>query len=338
MSLIKDSNNNIFKPYSYTLENEFEKDVILNAKDLFGEASVYLDIKKQVRGNNIITIPDGYVVDFSDPSDPFLFIVENEIVSHDPFKHIGIQILKFVTSFDDSRETVRKFLLEKIFESKEDVESIELAVKQSASRNIDDYLSSAVEKEFHGLVVIDEARSELHQVLSRINAKISVLEMKKFVDANSRTLYQYDTLYNEYENDSAENDNKPVSPEIREMRRVRRSKSDTIVVPAQKEGFENVFLGQRKWWAVRIGAIMLDKIKFIAAYQVAPISAVTHIAEIEKIVPYKDTGKYQINFKEIPLKPDKPVKVKHNKNSPQGPVYVQKNELVNSKYLEDSLQ
>ena len=40
----------------------------------------------------------------------------------------------------------------------------------------------------------------------------------------------------------------------------------------------------------------LADIKYIAAYQVTPISAVTHVAEIDTIEPYGDKGKYRVNF------------------------------------------
>lgn len=41
----------------------------------------------------------------------------------------------------------------------------------------------------------------------------------------------------------------------------------------------------------------VSKLKFIAAYQVAPVAAITHIAEIDAVVPYNETGKYMIKFK-----------------------------------------
>ncbi|HDR9028546.1 TPA: GIY-YIG nuclease family protein [Burkholderia vietnamiensis] len=75
-------------------------------------------------------------------------------------------------------------------------------------------------------------------------------------------------------------------------------KFDTIVVPARDEGFKDTFLDKNCWYAVRINAKHISKLRYIAAYQVAPIAAITHIAEIESIVPYNDTGKYKINFKE----------------------------------------
>lgn len=82
---------------------------------------------------------------------------------------------------------------------------------------------------------------------------------------------------------------------------------DTIIVPAQEDGFKRVFIGENCWYAIRIGGGKLNDIKYIAAYQTAPISAVTHYAEIESIEPYGDGGKYKLNFvaQAIPIGPIK---------------------------------
>lgn len=71
---------------------------------------------------------------------------------------------------------------------------------------------------------------------------------------------------------------------------------DTIIVPAQKEGFEQHFLNAGDWHAIRIAGGMLDKIKFIAAYQTAPVSAITHFAPVDRIEPYGEGGKYRVVF------------------------------------------
>jgi hypothetical protein len=81
---------------------------------------------------------------------------------------------------------------------------------------------------------------------------------------------------------------------------------DTIIVPAQREGFEKVFLGENAWRAIRISGGMIPKIKYIAAYQSQPISAITHVAPVARIEPYGDSGKYQLIFSE-PAKPIGPI-------------------------------
>ena len=73
---------------------------------------------------------------------------------------------------------------------------------------------------------------------------------------------------------------------------------DTIIVPAQKDGFDDVFIGQNAWWAIRIGGGMLSQIKYIAAYQTQPVKAITHVAPVSSIEPYGEDGKYKLVFSE----------------------------------------
>ena len=73
---------------------------------------------------------------------------------------------------------------------------------------------------------------------------------------------------------------------------------DTVVIPAREDGFNDVFLGEQRWYAIRVQSTIQPKIKYIAAYQVAPVSAITHIAPIKSIEPWEDTGKLVVNFTE----------------------------------------
>jgi len=90
---------------------------------------------------------------------------------------------------------------------------------------------------------------------------------------------------------------------------------DMVIVPAKEEGFNRVFLGENRWRALRISRKYLNRIKYICAYQTSPISAVTHWAEVEKIEPYGDKGKYQLFFKGRAEKMGEPLKYE---NLPQG--------------------
>tara|TARA_R110002073_G_scaffold245043_3_gene407282 strand:- start:657 stop:1562 length:906 start_codon:yes stop_codon:yes gene_type:complete len=73
---------------------------------------------------------------------------------------------------------------------------------------------------------------------------------------------------------------------------------DTIVVPAKRQGFRDVFLGENSWYAIRIAGGKLASIKYIAAYQGQPTSAITHYAPVARIEPYGDKGKYKLIFSE----------------------------------------
>lgn len=74
---------------------------------------------------------------------------------------------------------------------------------------------------------------------------------------------------------------------------------DTIIIPAPVKGFRNYFLDSGYCCAIRIAGGKLNQLKYIAAYQTAPISAITHVAEIDSIEPYGDGKKYRVNFASI---------------------------------------
>lgn len=111
---------------------------------------------------------------------------------------------------------------------------------------------------------------------------------------------------------------------------------DTIVVPAQEDGFKEVFLGENRWYEIRIHQSMIPRIKYIAVYQVAPISAVTHWAPVKDIMPWENTGKFVVNFAEpakelehINLVPKSKVK------APQAPRYTSFSRLQQARTLDD---
>jgi hypothetical protein len=41
----------------------------------------------------------------------------------------------------------------------------------------------------------------------------------------------------------------------------------------------------------------LNQLRYIAAYRVKPVSAITHYAEIASIEPWENSGKWVVNFK-----------------------------------------
>jgi hypothetical protein len=71
---------------------------------------------------------------------------------------------------------------------------------------------------------------------------------------------------------------------------------DTIVVPANKVGFDEVFIGQNVWHAIEIAEERIPHIRYIVAYQTSPVSNITHYAKVDSIVPIGNSGKYKVIF------------------------------------------
>jgi hypothetical protein len=89
-----------FLPYP----KEIDLETAINAikQDLFGNSRVYLEVKRLIgQSGKTQNIPDGYLLDFSSPKKPVLYIVEVELGEHDPLRHIAQQLLQFFTFFQE---------------------------------------------------------------------------------------------------------------------------------------------------------------------------------------------------------------------------------------------
>ena len=317
-------NGRLFVPLEYAQEKEFEEQVICHALEIFGPRALYVDIKKRIGEDNILSIPDGYLIDASFPAQPRLYIIENELVTHDPYKHIGQQLLKFAISYKSSGRAIKAFLLEYILVDSAKKSFVEKAAAQAEYRNIDAFFEDIIfEKPIGAIVIIDEVTDDLENVLSQLTMKTDVLEFRTF-ESKGELLHKFTPFQGELR----EADD--LSPDIDP------SKWDTIVVPANEDGFNRVFIGENAWWAIRISSSMVDRIKYIAGYQTAPVSAITYYAEVAKVEKYKDTTKYIVYFKE-PAKKIGPLRLTAKKkgSAPQAPRYTTYAKLIVAKTLEE---
>lgn len=116
------------------------------------------------------------------------------------------------------------------------------------------------------------------------------------------------------------------------------SEFDTVIVPARQNGFEEVFLGEHQWYAIRMAGGMIPRIKWIAAYQTAPVSAITHVAPVQRIEPYGEGGKYRLVFSE-PARGITPIPFGDApQGTMQGPRYVSKARLDVARSVRELMQ
>jgi hypothetical protein len=313
--------NKVYNYYEYSSEKEFEQVIVKKSLQIFGKESIYIDIKKRI-GDSIITIPDGYLIDFSFQADPRLYIIENELSSHDPYKHIGSQILKFAISYKESGRRIKAFLLDHLVTNKM-LSQVEENIKKTKYRNIDDLLESLIfEKPVSAIVIIDQTTPELENVLSQLTMDTDIIEFQTYKNEEN-CIYKF-TPFNAEIREVTEQKGTTLKPE----------ELNTVVVAAREEGFNEVFINENSWYAIRIHASMLDKLKYIAAYQVAPVSAITHYAEIASIEKWGDTNKYFLKFKESAKKIGPIILDKEKKGlAPQAPRYTSMDKLIKAKKL-----
>jgi hypothetical protein len=191
-------------------------------------------------------------------------------------------------------------------------------------------LEYLVESPFSALVVIDSMPENLETILSKkFNFGVSVLELARYEAESGERLYHFDPFLEEVVGEIDSSDT-AVVPALNP------DEVDTIIVPAKLDGFQECFLGENRWYAVRINGSVRPQIRYIAAYQVAPVQAITHFARVKSIEPWEDSGKFVLNFEE-PAQPIGPIPlVKGGRvKAPQSIRYTTHDRLLKAKSLDE---
>lgn len=332
------SANNQYEIEPYDLEAELEATIQIVKTAMFGSNRIYLEVKKKIGTISAIgstsSIPDGYLIDLSSTKKPVLFVVENELAKHDPVKHIAVQILQFSLAFDSSKPKLKK-IIESAINSEKNVQQQCLAYAQANGFVNLDYLlhSMLYDADFGALVIIDEYPDELEKVFrDKLKIPVEVVTLNRYVDSNGERLYEFELFLSGLGTPVTNASNMAAGTST-----VDPSEIDTLVVPAQEDGFKDTFMSENRWYAVRINSSMIPKIKYIAAYRTAPTSSITHIAPVASIDSWQGSDKYVVNFAEqaqaigpIDLVPQGSVK------APQNIRYTSHERLISAKTLDDA--
>lgn len=313
----------------YESEADLESAIIEVQQLLFGPNRFYLDVKNKIGTKGSQNIPDGYLLDLSGDK-PRLYMVENELQTHDPLRHIAVQILQFSLSFESERLGVKRVLVSALQKYPDVKRACEGYAGKGKFRNFDHLLDHLVESPFSALVIIDSMPENLETVLStRFTFGVEVLELARYEDEDGDRIYHFEPFLEGI-------DGEPVSSETSAATVLTPEEIDTIVVPARAEGFQEVFLGEHRWYPVRIHGSVRSQIKYIAAYQVAAVQGVTQFAQVKSIEPWENSGRFVLNF-EGPAQQIGPIPlVKGGRVKPlMGPRYTTHERLLTAKNLDE---
>ena len=229
---------------------------------------------------------------------------------------------------DTSKYQVRKFLVNYLKENPKEEEKVQKLLSETSYKDSPSLLDQVtMEQEIGFAIVIDKTTEELERVVSPFHPEIIVI--KKYQNQNKELIYHVESESNQLEIQTVTNKTKKKgmrkNPEI-----------DTIVCAARDEGFNEVFLTENRWFAITINPIRIPKIKYIAMYEVKPISAIRYVGKVKEIKPYKNSGKYEVIL-EGPATKIKPIKLSsENPNlAPQAPRYTIKTLIDKASKLED---
>jgi len=333
MSLIW-TKSSAYHRVSYNTEADLESAILQEQAELFGASRIYLDIKKKIGAKGgVRNLPDGYIIDLSGKK-PRLYVVENELAAHDPLRHIAVQILEFSLSFETDPRAVKTILFNALQEQPDARGKCEKYGSTHEFRNLDHLLEFMVyEAPFAAVVIIDELPDNLENILARkFKFGVEVLELARYENERGGWFYHFEPFLADLSEDvSAPTEGGKSAADTLDV-----SDVDTVVVPAREDGFQETFLGENRWYAIRIHGTMRPQIKYIAVYRIAPISAITHIAPVSSIEAWKDTAKFVVNLSEpakeigpIPLVKGARVKALQNLR------YTTREKLMAAKSLED---
>jgi hypothetical protein len=167
-----------YKLWTPEKEDDLERMVKEHAKDIFGNESLYLDLKQKLKSKaGIGSIPDGYIISFEDK--PRWHIVEVELSSHPLYEHIVPQITRFTSGITNPHS--QKVIIDAIDEEIRKDEVLKVWIKSKiGSEEIHRFLSNLISSAPTITIIIDEKTDELEEVCHSLPGEKRIVEFKTF--------------------------------------------------------------------------------------------------------------------------------------------------------------
>lgn len=169
-------------------ENQFSPMIKEHSKEIFGEQSLYFDARYVLKSESGIgSIPDAYVISLAVPSE--LYVIENELSSHQVYNHIVNQLTRFINGVKN--QDTRNQIIDMIYDEINKDGIVKATVKKLIDTDdIHHFLSKLLSKEPRIIVIIDQKTRETEEACQTLNIK-DIIEFKTFVRENAETVHAH---------------------------------------------------------------------------------------------------------------------------------------------------
>jgi len=170
-------------------EKEFHPMIKEHSKEIFGEDSVYFDIKHKLTSKSgIAAIPDAYVITLSKPYK--WYIVENELSSHPVYSHIVPQVSKFISGIDNPRN--QREIRENLYNEIDRDKVLRAYVEKAVGSEVYRFLSELLSKPPKIVIIIDEITDDVKEAQNFLKQyDTQVIEFKTYVREGAETVHAH---------------------------------------------------------------------------------------------------------------------------------------------------
>jgi len=166
-------------PQGPQAEDEFEQEMKKHTQDIFGEQSIYLDMKTKLKSElGTSSIPDGFVIFFGDS--PHWHIVEVELSWHPLHDHIISQVGRFISGIENT--STQKKIIDAVDNELARDDFLRLRLKKAIEPiEVYKFLSNLISKPPILTVIIEKETPGLREALRILNyPQIKVVEFRTF--------------------------------------------------------------------------------------------------------------------------------------------------------------
>lgn len=174
-------------------EKEFHPIIKKYSKEIFGEDSLYFDVKHALKTiSGIGTIPDAYVICLSRKE---WYVVENELASHSIYDHIVKQLTKFINGIEN--QNTRTQIIDMLYdEINNDIFLKAKVQKKLGSTDPYHFLSKLISKPPTIVIVIDQKTPEVIDACRALKYQPYIIQFRTFAREDAPTIraHEFDSL------------------------------------------------------------------------------------------------------------------------------------------------